>query len=80
MVDESQEAVEAARQLEEGNVEIDSSQGDDAGYETDTNSSVGTSLSSSVRNFIYENGRTYHSFRQGKYAFPNDEAVSARYL
>lgn len=32
-----------------------------------------TSLRSSVLNFEIENGRRYHSYQQGAYAFPNDE-------
>jgi SAM-dependent methyltransferase len=31
------------------------------------------SLSSSVLNYTYENGRRYHSFRAGNYFMPNDE-------
>ena len=36
-------------------------------------SSYTTSLASSVRNYKYENGRTYHSYREGQYVMPNDE-------
>ncbi|KAF3905206.1 hypothetical protein ABW21_db0200491 [Orbilia brochopaga] len=32
-----------------------------------------TSLSSSVENYQYENGRRYHAFRPGQYYLPNDE-------
>lgn len=50
--------------------------GDDApdgGYESDGRSSASTSAESSVRNYPYENGRRYHSFREGMYHFPNDD-------
>jgi hypothetical protein len=47
----------------------------------DTDSAVGSdgdvsstgSLSSSIFNYEYENGRTYHAFRDGKYIMPNDD-------
>ncbi|KAJ6256186.1 hypothetical protein Dda_9021 [Drechslerella dactyloides] len=32
-----------------------------------------TSLTSSVENYQYENGRRYHAFRPGQYYLPNDE-------
>lgn len=35
-----------------------------------------TSLSSTIRDHVYENGRRYHSLNAGKYTVPNDE-VSA---
>jgi SAM-dependent methyltransferase len=35
--------------------------------------SANTSVNSSVLNNREENGRTYHSYKDGKYAFPNDE-------
>ncbi|QDS72871.1 hypothetical protein FKW77_007448 [Venturia effusa] len=47
--------------------ERDSSYGDgDAASET-------TSLRSTVRSYIYENGRRYHSYRAGSYWGPNDD-------
>ncbi|PGH35063.1 hypothetical protein GX50_02094 [[Emmonsia] crescens] len=36
------------------------------------------SLTSSVRDFVVENGRTYHSLSVGKYVLPNDEAEKDR--
>lgn len=50
----------------------------DAGYETDTASAASTSLSSSIRDYAFENGRRYHKFREGSYQFPNDEPEQAR--
>ena len=37
-----------------------------------------TSLASSIRDYVYENGRRYHAFRQGEYYFPNDDAEQDR--
>jgi hypothetical protein len=42
--------------------DVDSSYGDDSDRESQT-----TSLKSSVTNYVYENGRRYHAFRQGSY-------------
>lgn len=50
----------------------------DDGYHTDTASTVSTSVSSSVRDYAFENGRRYHKFREGAYHFPNDEPEQAR--
>ncbi|KAA8648258.1 hypothetical protein EYZ11_008025 [Aspergillus tanneri] len=35
-------------------------------------------LSSSVRDYTYENGRRYHAYRQGQYPIPNDEEEQER--
>lgn len=37
-----------------------------------------TSLSSTAFNYTYENGRRYHSFREGKYVLPNDDREQDR--
>ncbi|KAH8721647.1 S-adenosyl-L-methionine-dependent methyltransferase [Ilyonectria robusta] len=37
-----------------------------------------TSTTSSVRNYVYENGRRYHSYRAGQYLLPNDETEQDR--
>lgn len=37
-----------------------------------------TSLTSTVYNYQYENGRRYHNFRAGKYVLPNDETEQDR--
>ncbi|KAG0635876.1 S-adenosyl-L-methionine-dependent methyltransferase [Tuber brumale] len=53
----------------EDTIEVDwDYEGDDFGYASDT-----TSLKSSVLSYVYENGRRYHGWRQGRYAMPNDE-------
>ncbi|KAL1850094.1 hypothetical protein Plec18170_007192 [Paecilomyces lecythidis] len=37
-----------------------------------------SSLSSSIRNYRYENGRRYHAFHEGAYLVPNDEEEQDR--
>jgi hypothetical protein len=36
------------------------------------------SVSSSTRDYEFENGRRYHKFREGRYVFPNDESEQDR--
>ena len=36
------------------------------------------SMTSSVREHVYEGGLRYHAYRAGKYAFPNDEVEQNR--
>ncbi|TFB00936.1 Secondary metabolism regulator LAE1 [Trichoderma ghanense] len=50
----------------------------DAGYDSDGVSSASTSVMSSVRDYMYENGRRYHRFREGSYNFPNDDVEQER--
>ena len=51
----------------------------DDGYETDSaNTRASTSLSSSVRDYSFENSRRYHKFKEGAYQFPNDEPEQER--
>ncbi|KAK0390825.1 hypothetical protein NLU13_0328 [Sarocladium strictum] len=50
----------------------------DSDYESDGHTSETTSTSSSVHDFLYENGRRFHRFREGRYAFPNDEPEQER--
>ncbi|TVY81481.1 Secondary metabolism regulator [Lachnellula suecica] len=57
---------------------LEADEGFDDGYQTDNNSTRTTSLSSSVRDYAFENGRRYHKFREGIYAFPNDEGEQER--
>lgn len=75
--DETDSALEeqiAAAQAEEGSIIVDSDElGTDDGYGTDSNTTASTSLAESVRDYIYENGRRYHRFREGRYNFPNDD-------
>jgi hypothetical protein len=41
-------------------------------------SNASTSVTSSIRNYKYENGRRYHAFREGEYTLPNDEKEQDR--
>lgn len=50
----------------------------DGGYDSDGFSSASTSAESSVRDYMYENGRRYHRFREGSYNFPNDDVEQER--
>lgn len=50
----------------------------DGGYESEGFSSGSTSAESSVRDYMYENGRRYHRFREGAYNFPNDDVEQER--
>lgn len=51
---------------------------EDEAYGSDTSSRASTSISSSVRDFTFENNRRYHKFREGRYHFPNDEPEQER--
>jgi hypothetical protein len=50
----------------------------DAGYETDSTSTMSTLLSSSARDYAFENGRRYYRFHEGSYYFPNDDSEQER--
>lgn len=70
----AQEGQDAVEQAEEGSIIVDSDDmATDAGYESDGNTAASTSLADSVRDYIFENGRRYHRFREGRYNFPNDD-------
>ncbi len=49
----------------------------DSGLGEDTASST-TSISSSIMKHREENGRTYHAYKEGIYAFPNDDPEADR--
>ncbi|KAI8246317.1 Secondary metabolism regulator LAE1 [Colletotrichum sp. SAR 10_99] len=51
---------------------------EDAGFSTDDSSTQSTSLSSSVRDYNFENKRRYHKFKEGCYLFPNDDLEQER--
>jgi ubiquinone/menaquinone biosynthesis C-methylase UbiE len=61
------------------NIEIDAggSEDNDSTY-GESISSLTTSLTSSITNYQYENGRRYHAYREGAYVFPNDEKENDR--
>lgn len=65
-LDQAEHGVEVAREEE------------DDGYETTSESAASTSLASSAREFMYEHGRRYHSYRKGFYLFPNDDREQDR--
>ncbi|KAL7274173.1 hypothetical protein RUND412_002933 [Rhizina undulata] len=44
-----------------------------SGFDSET-----TSLNSVAKNHVYENGRRYHGYKQGRYVFPDDEAEQDR--
>ncbi|KAG9251827.1 S-adenosyl-L-methionine-dependent methyltransferase [Emericellopsis atlantica] len=51
---------------------------DDDGYATDDASNTSTSLTSSVRDYQFDNSRRYHKYAEGRYQFPNDEPEQER--
>ncbi|KAK2782753.1 hypothetical protein FQN53_009614 [Emmonsiellopsis sp. PD_33] len=66
-------------------VDSETEYSDQGAYEEDLSvltlrlrSTFAQSLISSVVNYNYENGRRYHTFREGAYIFPNDEKESNR--
>ncbi|KUI63992.1 Phosphoethanolamine N-methyltransferase 1 [Cytospora mali] len=76
---EQQDNLDAVFQATHGSITVDHGELEpDQGYESDRASFASTSLSSSARDYLYENGRRYHRFREGRYNFPNDEAEQDR--
>jgi hypothetical protein len=61
-------------------IEPDDDHGDEAQdtSEADGESRGSTSISSSVRDYAFENNRRYHRFQEGRYHFPNDEPEQER--
>lgn len=74
----AQEQADAFEQAEDGIEANDYTSEEDLGYESDAASATSASLASEARNFIYENGRRYHGFREGSYSFPNDDREQDR--
>lgn len=71
---ETEEEANTVAHQAENSIEVgDSEEAEDTGYESDFNSRASTSLSSSIRDYAFENGRRYHKYREGQYQFPNDE-------
>ncbi|KAK1977829.1 S-adenosyl-L-methionine-dependent methyltransferase [Colletotrichum cereale] len=66
----------------DGNVDDD----DDDGYASASASDAGAagtdtcSLTPSVSDFVYQDGRSFHRFREGRYPFPNDAPEQRREL
>ncbi|KAK3316026.1 methyltransferase [Apodospora peruviana] len=60
-------------------VDIDGDNEDgDSAYASDTSSRRTGSITSSIVEYQYENGRRYHAYRSGQYVLPNDEAEQDR--
>lgn len=57
-------------------IEAEDDTGSESGYESDLPSTA--SLTSSITDYEYENGRRYHSFKRGTYFAPNDEDENDR--
>lgn len=47
-------------------------------YESAGGGTATTSVTSAIFDYKYENGRRYHSYREGKYVIPNDETEQER--
>jgi hypothetical protein len=68
-----------AAALEAGNdTDNATDDGTDDGYSSGDAGSTTTSLSSSIKAHVWENGRRYNKFREGQYALPNDEGEQNR--
>ncbi|CCF43091.1 TAM domain methyltransferase [Colletotrichum higginsianum] len=65
-----------AQQIE---VDDDTSHAED-GYQTasETSSRASASLTSSIRDYNFENRRRYHKYKEGQYHFPNDDPEQER--
>ncbi|KAH6839588.1 S-adenosyl-L-methionine-dependent methyltransferase [Chaetomium sp. MPI-CAGE-AT-0009] len=50
----------------------------DSAYGSLAGSSRTGSVTSSITNYVYENGRRYHAYRSGQYVLPNDDAEQER--
>lgn len=61
-------------------LEVDPECDEDSGSDYGTGSSEYStdSLTSSIYEYRFENGRRYHAYKEGKYAFPNDETEQER--
>ncbi|KAL2272045.1 hypothetical protein VTJ83DRAFT_1416 [Remersonia thermophila] len=73
-----EEEVHAPLQVDD-NVDDDADNSDaDSAYGSAGGSERTGSITSSIVNYVYENGRRYHAFRSGEYVLPNDEAEQER--
>ncbi|KAF3064827.1 hypothetical protein GL218_02377 [Daldinia childiae] len=75
---ELEDSVDLADQFEARSAVLDNESVTDGGYESDSETSASTSVSSSIWDFSFENGRRYHKFREGRYNFPNDDVEQER--
>ncbi|KAF8053742.1 S-adenosyl-L-methionine-dependent methyltransferase [Lyophyllum atratum] len=58
-------------------LEVDNETDGSTGYSSTIESST-HSITSSIVDYVYENGRRYHRYQEGKYMLPNDEFRSTR--
>lgn len=59
-------------------IEADTAASIDSAISDTSSTSLTASLSSSVKDYVFENGRRYHKYREGQYLFPNDETEQDR--
>src|SRR5437762_3141270 len=50
----------------------------DEGFESDSYSCASTSLASITCEYVFEHGRRYHKYQEGRYLIPNDEPEQER--
>jgi hypothetical protein len=64
----------------EGEAVIEADPNVDDGYASasDGSSTASTSISSSIRDYNFENRRRYHKFKEGSYFLPNDDIEQER--
>ncbi|SPO07211.1 uncharacterized protein DNG_09905 [Cephalotrichum gorgonifer] len=62
----------------EGPLVADENATQDESLGLDDNASSSASLTSSILKYRHENGRRYHAFKDGAYAFPNDDVEAER--
>ncbi|KAL4807689.1 S-adenosyl-L-methionine-dependent methyltransferase [Aspergillus unguis] len=58
-------------------IQVDTSD-EDSLYDAGSVANSSLSFASTVRDYIYENGRRYHAYRYGQYPIPNDEEEQGR--
>jgi hypothetical protein len=73
-IDNTPEMYSDDRDTIEADPDLDQSDG----YVSDSSSTASDSLASSVRDYVFENNRRYHKFKEGQYLLPNDEPEQER--
>ncbi|KAA8894706.1 S-adenosyl-L-methionine-dependent methyltransferase [Sphaerosporella brunnea] len=63
--------------MADGHIAVDLEENSDEDYQSGAESQT-TSLSSTIFQYEYENGRRYHAYKAGTYAIPNDETEQER--
>lgn len=72
------QAAVAVSSMLQNSVEADVDANTDDGYETQSDLATSASLASSVRDYVFENNRRYHKYKEGSYLLPNDEPEQER--